>query len=548
MRRYSGAIIIALGLAGCVLVPIVAQTPAAPGQGDVFSSNSRQATDSCNAAYERQMAQASAHEGQVNAQWQRDVAACRGDQTCAEAARQKRERALGQVQTERVDAETAHGICEARRQLQGRASLDTDPCNAAYERQMELAYEHEAGVNDRWQKDVIACQGDQTCAEAARQKRQNALGQVQQERSDAAAARGACGTGRRLQGNANAGRANGNSSVATDRPRQPAAGPQPSPGAPNSGTSNPAPPMRGFQPAPGNPGACQGASAQETADFKRQLLADAQALLLGAGRISKAMTDSMDVTKHNDVGVQVGISACLAAFPGVATFLRGWAQRVTQAAAVQCAGAQEAATLQIANVSASEAEEMANQAVQEASQAPSGGAAMGAAGSAAGYMEDAIELTQSADVAVAQGNLPTCTVLACDRLAQLLGRNIDLMQVFDRIRPHVQLVISKTGEVTLKGGLRPAEVADGLRRVGINAQVGVGMTNMMNEVRAGKPVIVGVYIAACPRAPLHALVVEGVETMGGVTGLRIYDPVGRVYWQPVRTFQRYFTKEFVRAR
>ena len=158
MRRDSWSLVIALGLAACVLMPIGAQTPAAPGQGDVFSSNAPQASpanaDSCNAAYEQQMALASTHEGQVNAQWQADVAACHGDQTCDEAARQKRQTALGHVQTERVDAETAHGICEARRQLQGRASLDTDPCNAAYERQMELAYEHDARINDQWQKDT----------------------------------------------------------------------------------------------------------------------------------------------------------------------------------------------------------------------------------------------------------------------------------------------------------------------------------------------------------------------------------------------------------
>jgi hypothetical protein len=31
----------------------------------------------------------------------------------------------------------------------------------------------------------------------------------------------------------------------------------------------------------------------------------------------------------------------------------------------------------------------------------------------------------------------------------------------------------------------------------------------------------------------------------GVSGLKIFDPRGWVYWQPITTFQKYFTQQFV---
>jgi len=75
------------------------------------------------------------------------------------------------------------------------------------------------------------------------------------------------------------------------------------------------------------------------------------------------------------------------------------------------------------------------------------------------------------------------------------------------------------------------------------------MENMMNQVRAGKPDIAGVYTTAPGTAPLHAIVIEGIEKRAGVdglvNGLKIYDPRGYVYWQPITIFQKYFTKEFV---
>ena len=44
---------------------------------------------------------------------------------------------------------------------------------------------------------------------------------------------------------------------------------------------------------------------------------------------------------------------------------------------------------------------------------------------------------------------------------------------------------------------------------------------------------------------MHAIVIEGIETRAGVAGLTIYDPVGWVYWQPIKVFQKYFTQQFV---
>lgn len=74
----------------------------------------------------------------------------------------------------------------------------------------------------------------------------------------------------------------------------------------------------------------------------------------------------------------------------------------------------------------------------------------------------------------------------------------------------------------------------------------------MNEVRAGRPVIAGVSTinpgeaAAGVQIPLHAVVVEGLEYRAGVLGLKIYDPVGFVYWERLSTFDQFFTGEFVK--
>jgi hypothetical protein len=312
------------------------------------------------------------------------------------------------------------------------------------------------------------------------------------------------------------------------------------------------PPPPANPPPPNSSNPCPGTSSQQAANstnFINQLLNDGQTLLQNAGRISKAMTDANDVTKHSNVGVRVGLTSCVgAAFGAVVKGLGLAAQQFKTVAAARCATTQDSAILQIADEAASESGTMADQATQAASEVQSAtGAGMGAAANAAGYMENAVVLSESSQITVAQGNLQTCTVLACNRLAQLLQRNIPLMRIFEKIQPKYTTSVSSSGEVTTTGSLTAAQVADGLKSVGINAQVGSGMTNMMNQVRAGNPVIAGVYTTACTKSPLHAVVIEAVETQGGVNGLRIYDPVGWVYWQPITSFQKYFTGEFVNA-
>jgi hypothetical protein len=69
---------------------------------------------------------------------------------------------------------------------------------------------------------------------------------------------------------------------------------------------------------------------------------------------------------------------------------------------------------------------------------------------------------------------------------------------------------------------------------------------------AGRPVIAGVYVedpklAAAGAQVDHAVVVEGIhQTMDGTLRLTIYDPAGFVFWQPLSTFSRFFTGEFVK--
>ena len=286
--------------------------------------------------------------------------------------------------------------------------------------------------------------------------------------------------------------------------------------------------------------------SQSVPNSANQLLADAQNMLQSAGRISKAMTDAMDVTKHNNVGIGVAFGAAF----GAAGKLIGVAAQQYQALAT--AGkvvAEESSVLEIAGDAASESGTMANQATETASELESGGGgnAMGAPANPAGYQEGVVMEPASAQPAVSQGALPTCTVLSCNRLAQLLGRNISIVQVFERIQPKIKLIQDANGAPTVSGGLNAQEVAGALHNIGINAQVGTGVSNMMSEVASGNPVVAGVYVTLADSSPLHAVVIEAAETRAGVAGLRIYDPLGYLYWQPLATFSKYFTNEFVKA-
>lgn len=285
-----------------------------------------------------------------------------------------------------------------------------------------------------------------------------------------------------------------------------------------------------------------------------RLLGYAQTILQAAGRISKANTDAMDPTKHKDVGIRVMLNGYLGA---VGKMLGMVATQFRALAATGSAAVRESETLTIAKQAASEARDVASQATRAVSEFEGAGTApLGCAScSSRGYLDDAVILSRE----IHQGALPTCAVLSCHRLAGLLGRNTSIFQVFDRIRPKVSLTVGQAGRVEVAGGLTAPQVSSALQSIGIRAQVQSGLTNLMNDVRAGRPLIAGVKTMASrltitparqassvPTIAQHAVVVEGLETRARVLGLKIYDPTGFVYWQPLSTFSKYFDGVFVR--
>ncbi len=144
----------------------------------------------------------------------------------------------------------------------------------------------------------------------------------------------------------------------------------------------------------------QGSSKTPPANdpFANQMLADAQSILLSAGKISKEMTDSMDVTKHNNVGIGVIVGSYFGA-AGKMMGVVANSYKLLAAASSTVAAAQKAPLLQIAKVAATESETLAGQAATTASKleqtgeaaGATGGASMGAPwGSGANYLEDAV--------------------------------------------------------------------------------------------------------------------------------------------------------------
>lgn len=298
------------------------------------------------------------------------------------------------------------------------------------------------------------------------------------------------------------------------------------------------------QPAvkPTRPGAAD-PTLQAASDLSDKLRADAETILQGAGRISKAMTDAMDVTKHNNVGINVAVGAY---FGSVGKLMGTVAQEYkTLAAANAIAAAQKAPIVQIADEAAAESGTLAGQAEQTVAQAgktPVGTPGAGPGGTplgsgiapntgGTGYQTGMV--LKGVAGAPGQGELPICGVLSCQRVAQILQKNV----------PTLRMLSTGIGPK----GLTPQQIAAALQRLGINGQVGTGMTNMMNQVRAGKPVIAGLYTTGATNSPLHAVVIEGLSTEGGVAGVNIYDPAGWYYWQPIKALQTYFTGDFVAA-
>jgi hypothetical protein len=333
-------------------------------------------------------------------------------------------------------------------------------------------------------------------------------------------------------------------------------GPDGTPGTTGGGGPG-TPQATGTQPAsPASPSSAPGsssqpdppASIQPTQDFRNKLLADAQTLLRNAGDISKAMSDRMNPATHNNVGVQVG----LLSLAGAAGSMMGFAAKEFQLLAAASRIAEPASTyLQIADTAASESGTFANQIANAETQLGSAGS--GAVGAAAqnlpGYLEDMVPYAGEGPV-LSQGPFPLCSLLSCHRLAQALGRNVDFTKALESVRVIIKpLIFSKTnpGEVIgAPGGLNAAEIQNGLERMGIKNQIESGLENMTKEVGAGNPVIAGVFPTGNRAGDMHALVIEALEMRGKVQGLKIYDPMGWVYWQPTDTFAKYFSDIFIK--
>jgi hypothetical protein len=170
-----------------VLPASLGQTPARPGQGDTFSSNTN--ADPCQQAYSQAIQKVLEHSAEVNAQWQRDVIDCKGNTGCVEQARQRRLAGERAVNKEKVDADKQRDVCRLR--LSGNVS-DTDPCQQAYSQAVEKALEHNTEVNAQWRRDVIDCKGNTGCVEQARQKRLAGEQAVNKEKVDADKQRDVC--------------------------------------------------------------------------------------------------------------------------------------------------------------------------------------------------------------------------------------------------------------------------------------------------------------------------------------------------------------------
>jgi len=305
-------------------------------------------------------------------------------------------------------------------------------------------------------------------------------------------------------------------------------------------------PPRAVPPSTNAPAA---APLQAASDFSDQMRAAAETMLQNAGRISKAMTDSMNPATHNNVGINVMLMSSLGALGKTMSFVAEQYQAIA-AAKVAASAAEQAAILEIAGESAAESGTLASEAEQAVAQAAKAGSA--SAGTPMGtlggnmvgllpYQEGMVYLGKT--VIQTTGDLPYCGVLSCARLGQLLKANASLTKAFEAVQVGAE-------------GSTPQQMAAGLQQMGIDAQIATGTTagaTMAKLLGQGKPLIAGVEIFGPGGTPvvgtsgLHAVVIEGAETIGKVDGFRIYDPAGWYYWQPVTTFFKYFSGVIVHA-
>lgn len=308
-----------------------------------------------------------------------------------------------------------------------------------------------------------------------------------------------------------------------------------------------------------------GPTVRKVPDWTDTLTANATTILQNAGRISKAMTDSMDVTKHNNVGITVAAFGYLGA---VGKLLGTVARQLNLLAAAKALQAAQATTVvELSNEAAAESGAVASQAEQAVTQlgktggTPTGGptgtvmpappvnAAMGGGIGNLGYQTGMVLDTDAmlAGTLPAQGETLNCAILSCARMTQILQQNSSILQAIDKMWAG-------------GGKMNPTQMVAALQKIGIGAQVGTDttaeMTAVTSQLQAGNPVIAGVYLGgtraavaatgqSLETAQVHALVLEGLETQAGVAGVKVYDPMGWVYWQPLATFEEYFTQVFV---
>jgi hypothetical protein len=309
-------------------------------------------------------------------------------------------------------------------------------------------------------------------------------------------------------------------------------------------------PQPAVKPSTNTPAA---APLQAASDFSDQMRAAAETMMQNAGRISKAMTDSMNPATHNNVGINVMLMSSLGALGKTMSFVAEQYQAIA-AAKVAASAAEQAAILEIAGESAADSGTLASEAEQAAAQAAKTGSASAGApvGTAMGtlggnmvgllpYQEGMVYLGKT--VIQTTGDLPYCGVLSCARLGQLLKANASLTKAFESVQVGAQ-------------GSTPQQMVAGLQQMGINAQIATGPAagaTMAKLLGQGQPLIAGVEIFGPGGTPLvgtsglHAVVIEAAETLGGVQGFRIYDPAGWYYWQPIETFFKYSSGVIVHA-
>jgi len=149
-----------------------------------------------------------------------------------------------------------------------------------------------------------------------------------------------------------------------------------------------------------------------------------------------------------------------------------------------------------------------------------------------------------------QGNAPVCGAACVQRVAHVLTVDKDIFEVIDAI-PRTDM------QDILKNGVDMQQMREGLEELGLQSRMGQGLADLYKEVAINRqPVIAGVRQFNAyqdeagqlvqPGMP-HAIVVESAEVRHNMPGLNIYDPVGKFYWQPLKTFERFFKGDFVTA-